>query len=71
MYNLSFLSGWTAPCPKLPEVKYFLCILKMVIFYIVFSKFVLRDCFLFRIKTSYVSTDLHANIFCHTYILLA
>lgn len=69
MYNLSFLSGWTAPCPKLPEVKYFLCILKMVIFYIVFSKFVLRDCFLFRIKTLYktpifMQTFFVTHIFC-------
>lgn len=59
MYNLAFLDCWTGPCPKLPEVKYFLYTLKMIIFY----KFVLKAWILFKIKTSDISNALHANKF--------
>lgn len=62
MYNLAFLDGWIGTYPKLPEVKYFLYILKMIISY----KIVLKAWILFRIKTSYISHGLHANTFFHT-----
>lgn len=57
MYNLAFLDGWIGTCPKLPEVKYILYILKMVISY----RILLKAWILFRIKTSRISHGLDAN----------